>query len=410
MTAHAAAGRRGERGYVLLALLASSAVLVATLALSLPRMAVQRQRDREQKLIDRGEQYQRAIELYFRQHNKYPEEIEDLEETDGVRYLRRRHPEPMGSTGEWRIIHMGEDGRFEDSLLHDLEKDGDAAGRTATGGLPGFGSGPSQGEAPYPVAAGPSVTVPGGPAPVAPFGLQDPRLGQGPQPLVGAARARTARESAAPDVSARDRYSQGFDFGTDNPIADSEDSSETQDRSRMLPSTIPMDENEIGAGFGPANQDPRLGAVPGGPFGFGQAPAGAAVGRGGPGLPGGGNQAGLAAGSGAAEMIHGLLTTPRSAIQPGAPSAQSPTAAQRMFERGIAGVASTSEEQGIKTYKGRQAFNEWEFVFDYREATGSAQAGAQGRQAGGSGQRDPSPGGASPRQSMRSPNGGRSRR
>ena len=114
------AGRGGQGGYALLALLATSAILLAGLALSLPRMAMQALRVKEERLIERGEQYRRAIELYYREHGKYPPELDDLEDTDGVRYLRRRYKEPMGTTGEWRIIHMGTDGRFEDSLLHDL--------------------------------------------------------------------------------------------------------------------------------------------------------------------------------------------------------------------------------------------------------------------------------------------------
>lgn len=80
-------------------------------------------------------------------------------------------------------------------------------------------------------------------------------------------------------------------------------------------------------------------------------------------------------------MIHRLLTTPRA---PGQAGGQGPAAVQQVFERGIAGVASTSEELGIKVYNGREAFNEWEFVFDYRDAAGT-QGGAapQARQPGG---------------------------
>ena len=48
--------------YVLVALLASSAIMLATLALAIPRMAVQSQRIKEETLVYRGKQYQRAIE------------------------------------------------------------------------------------------------------------------------------------------------------------------------------------------------------------------------------------------------------------------------------------------------------------------------------------------------------------
>jgi len=42
---------------------------------------------------------------------------------------------------------------------------------------------------------------------------------------------------------------------------------------------------------------------------------------------------------------------------------------------GIAGVASKVEERGVKVYKGRDYFNEWEFVFDHREAQAQTMAG-----------------------------------
>ncbi len=365
MTADSTVDRRGEHGYVLLALLASTAVIIATLALSLPRMAMQSQRAKEQGLIERGEQYRRAIELYYRDHGKYPEELEDIEETDGVRYLRRRSEDPMGATGEWRIIHMGTDGRFEDSLLYDTEKEREQMGQGAFGQL-------SDGTDTSPTGADiPSIPgYPAGPMPGGPYVPQDGRTGPGLQPLIGAARARTARESAAPDLLERDRYSQGFGFNTNQVPADQMPADPRQDRSRMLPSMVPLDENEWPAEvrYGGENLPAEpVDILPGTVSGFAPSDGNAGPPAAGPNTAVGPGQAGLAAGSGAPEMIHQILTTPRSADQDGLPGAQSTAQAQQVFERGIAGVASTSEEVGIKVYNGKQAFNEWEFVFDYRE-------------------------------------------
>ena len=99
--------RGSQEGYALLVLLATSAVLLAALALAIPRMAMQAQRVKEERLIQRGEQYSRAIKLYYRQHRKYPARLDDLEDTDGVRYLRGRPRDPLGETGEWRLIPHG---------------------------------------------------------------------------------------------------------------------------------------------------------------------------------------------------------------------------------------------------------------------------------------------------------------
>jgi hypothetical protein len=54
---------------------------------------------------------------------------------------------------------------------------------------------------------------------------------------------------------------------------------------------------------------------------------------------------------------------------------------------GIAGVASKLEQDGIKLYKDRTPYNEWEFVYDITKDTsraGAAQAQA-GTQAAGAG-------------------------
>ena len=377
---NARAGERtGREGYALLALLAASAALLATLALSLPRMAMQAQRVKDERLIERGQQYMRAIKLYYREHNKYPEELDDLEDTDGVRYLRRRYEDPMGDSGEWRIVHMGTDGRFEDSILFDLEKTG--AGRTgAFGGARNGGFGAQGGGSLASVQVG--ATPPGRRGA---SGYSGPASPLAPTPLTGAARARTARESAAPDLVARERYGQGFgydgDGGPEGPSQDSATGPDGQpDYSRMLPSNVPMDENERQPDALPGlGGQPRTGAA------FGpQARAGLGAARGSQGEegPGAGGLPARPAGPGAAGLINRLLTTPRPGGVAGAASAASRAAAAPVFERGIAGVASTSEETGVKVYKGKESYREWEFVYDYRKDRDTKGARTQETQAG----------------------------
>lgn len=374
--------RGRESGYALLALLASSAILLAALALAMPRMAMQAQRVRDTQVIEWGKQYQRAIKLYYREHNKYPEELDDLEETDGVRYLRRRYKDPLGRTGEWRLIHMGTDGRFEDSLLYDLE-DEEPNRRTAGFQVAGFGS---QGSSLGGQAGGSSSGATGMSLGSA-AGSDRSRRRQAMDPsqaLQSPAgppnRAQVVRESAAPDLVAATRYNQGFGFDPNapqDPDAQGADG-EPLDRSMMLPSAVPMDEND------PYQQDPfdryrlnRLGQNPTasqfGGFGPGRYPADPAL-QGPPGATGGAasgpvaaNQAGLAAGSGAAEVVNRLLTTPRGRQGQGQTGMQQPGATAQVFERGIAGVASQGEGSGVRRYNGKEAYVEWEFVFDYRK-------------------------------------------
>ena len=227
--------RRSQEGYALLVLLATSAVLLAALALSIPRMAMQVQRLKEERLIQRGEQYSRAIKLYYRQHRKYPARLEDLEDTDGVRYLRGRPSDPLGETGEWRLIHMGTDGRFEDSLLHDLSKDIRESG---LGGFPGGGIGLGG------IASDRSGQLPDGFDPSGREGL-GAQAGLPGQPFPTAEnRAQNVRESAAPDLLTRGRYNEGFGFDP-SQVAEQpaeERNGEPPESSSMLPGQPPMEE------------------------------------------------------------------------------------------------------------------------------------------------------------------------
>ena len=107
-----------ERGFALLLIFALAAAVALLLYRELPRVAFEAQRDKEQLLIQRGESYQRAIQLFVRKFKKYPAKIEDLEETNQIRFLRKRFIDPMTGKSEWRLIHMGPGGVFTDSLTH----------------------------------------------------------------------------------------------------------------------------------------------------------------------------------------------------------------------------------------------------------------------------------------------------
>ena len=377
MTARSNAQIDPQAGYALLALLASASVILATLALAIPRMAMQSQRLKDRQLIERGEQYQRAIELYYREHRKYPEDLRDLEDTDGVRYLRRRNDDPMGASGEWRIIHMGTDGRFEDSLLHDLERETRGPG-AGFGGMTQAGILGGQASVLTPAARNPAGTGRG-----LDGTFRDPQS----EPPQGALRTR---DSAAPDLVARDRYSQGFSFNSaeaqpDGP-AGAAQAGERPDYSRMLPSTIPMDENEFQANNPDAYGQQQTGTDRSGGMQTPNSMRGVATGFGTAGTAGrgaaGGSPLSGGAGASAGQLINRLLTSPRPGGMAGAMGPAAPAVTAQAFERGIAGVASTSEESGVVVYDGRQNYNEWEFVYDYRQDTQQMAGGAQGMQPG----------------------------
>jgi hypothetical protein len=112
------------------------------------------------------------------------------------------------------------------------------------------------------------------------------------------------------------------------------------------------------------------------------------------------------AGRSAADLIRNLLTTPRPGGLAGLRQAQGGATPgnQPSFAEGIAGVASKVEERGVKVYQEREYYNEWEFVYDYRQdaslagipgaggAMGNINPAQPGLGPGGSLQIDPSQG------------------
>ncbi len=99
--------RNNERGYILLTLLLFVTVLIITMAIAVPEITFQVKRDREEELIHRGAQYARAVQKYVRKFGRYPTRLEDLENTNNIRFLRRRYKDPI--TGkDFKLLHVGE--------------------------------------------------------------------------------------------------------------------------------------------------------------------------------------------------------------------------------------------------------------------------------------------------------------
>ena len=99
--------RQGEQGYVLLTLLLTVALIIILAAAIVPTIKFQIERDREEELIHRGVQYARAIRSYYKKFGRYPTKIEDLENTNQLRFLRKRYKDPI--TGkDFKLLHFGE--------------------------------------------------------------------------------------------------------------------------------------------------------------------------------------------------------------------------------------------------------------------------------------------------------------
>jgi type II secretory pathway pseudopilin PulG len=97
-----------EDGYLLLTVLVMVFLLLLALSVAAPRVAKQIQRDKEEEAIQRGLQYKRAIRLYYKKFGAYPTDIKQLENTNQIRFLRKRYKDPITGQDDWRLIHMGE--------------------------------------------------------------------------------------------------------------------------------------------------------------------------------------------------------------------------------------------------------------------------------------------------------------
>jgi uncharacterized membrane protein YgcG len=115
---------RNERGFALLLVFLMASVFAITLYIEMPRVAMESERAKEALLIDRGEQYKRAIQLFTKKAQRYPGDIKELESFQNTRFLRHRYIDPMTGKDEWRIIHI-QGGVLTDSKLSAPQKPGE---------------------------------------------------------------------------------------------------------------------------------------------------------------------------------------------------------------------------------------------------------------------------------------------
>jgi len=342
--------KKNESGFALLLVFAMAATIALLLYMEMPRVAFERQRDQEALLIARGEQYKRAIQLYFRKFKTYPTSIDSLENTNNIRFLRRRYADPLTGKDDWRLIHIGPGGVFTDSVTNKPKGDQQTQNQNNF-----ITEGPS-------LSGGTSTDQPSGPA----FRR---RPSEGGQPQAGA------------DPNAQQLVT-GFQPGTNLPL----DSGNTQDQAAQLglgqnpaQPTVPGQGQQLGgpgtpgAPPSPVSAFPGIPGIPGNP-GV-QQPGGIPTDPNAPGTapgtgPGSPNPYGQPGANPAADLIRNLLTQPRA--MPGS----QPTAAggSQISAGSIAGVASKVERRGIKIYNERDKYNEWEFIYDFsKDRTGAGQ-------------------------------------
>jgi type II secretory pathway pseudopilin PulG len=90
-----------DSGYTLLILLFALTVLTLGLLVAIPVWQTQIQREKEEELIFRGNQYVEAIRLFQLKKQTIPENLEELMDE---KCIRRLYKDPMTRHGEWNLI------------------------------------------------------------------------------------------------------------------------------------------------------------------------------------------------------------------------------------------------------------------------------------------------------------------
>lgn len=97
-----------EDGYVLVAVVFMMLLLVLSLSVAIPKVREDIQRDREEETMQRGKQYIRAIQLYYRKFHAYPPNVDALVKTNDIRFLRKKYIDPTTGKDEWKPIMWGQ--------------------------------------------------------------------------------------------------------------------------------------------------------------------------------------------------------------------------------------------------------------------------------------------------------------
>ena len=105
---HQAQGTRDEAGYAMAALLVAMAVMAVMMSAAMPVWRQAAQREKEAELIWRGQQYDRAIQL-FRRKASAPGRAEPRYLIE-QKFLRKKYKDPI-TGGDFELKPVGSSGR-----------------------------------------------------------------------------------------------------------------------------------------------------------------------------------------------------------------------------------------------------------------------------------------------------------
>src|SRR6202163_4811523 len=137
-----------QRGYMLITLMLALALLTIPLLAVLPEIGQQIRRDREEEMRNRGTAYMRAIQHFYKKFGRYPSRLEELENTNNLRFIRKRYKDPInrdaatGHEKDFKLLHQTDITLNNGPILgqipgQSLPEQGGLQGQSGFGGAPG---------------------------------------------------------------------------------------------------------------------------------------------------------------------------------------------------------------------------------------------------------------------------------
>ena len=324
----------GQRGSALLIVFVFAAVIAILLYREMPVAVFEAHRQKEELLIDRGNEYKHAIKLFVRKTGTFPPSIEALESTNRMRFLRHKFEDPFTGKADWRMLHAGPGGMIIDSKVNTNKSGVDANGKPVAGNTGTSGSGSNTG-------FGASTNSTFG-QPSSGFGSNSDNNSTTPEVTVAAVPQR------APAIAANGS----------SAVAPNNDLSVTPGESGQ-PTGQPTGQSDASVLPVGGIHSPEGAVVQADTPGAGATPAGANGGRDPQGL------------------MRSMLNSPQN---PQTPQQQRPSSSTMgaINSGGIAGVASKASGHSIKLVNDQDNYTLWEFYYDMTKEANAALAAAQG--------------------------------
>jgi len=100
--------RPAEEGYILIWVMFLLVMFTIAISVAAPAIGKEIERDRERETMERGKQYIRAVQLYYRKFHAYPPNADALVKTNEVRFLRKKYIDPTTGKQDWKPIMFGQ--------------------------------------------------------------------------------------------------------------------------------------------------------------------------------------------------------------------------------------------------------------------------------------------------------------